>query len=97
MEGDVRRGIWVPVPGPTSRTVPLAVFRSGGIRAELPTGCGGWFVVGSGLIRRWDWAGLIGLVREFCTFDVTVGVDERVILCWSLFCFSFFFFLFFFL
>lgn len=38
MDGDVRRGIWLPVPGPMSRTVPVAVWRRGGIRAEEPVG-----------------------------------------------------------
>lgn len=38
--GEVRRGICVPVPGPTSRTTPEAVLRRGEINAEEPTGSG---------------------------------------------------------
>lgn len=34
MAGERRRGIWVPVPGPMSRTIPEAVRRRGGISAE---------------------------------------------------------------
>lgn len=52
MDGDVRRGIWVPVPGPMSRTTPLAVRRSGGIRAEEPTGSGTSELFGSEDIWR---------------------------------------------
>lgn len=38
MAGERRRGIWEPVPGPMSSTMPEAVLRSGGIRAEEPVG-----------------------------------------------------------
>lgn len=42
----------MPVPGPMSRTIPEAVRRIGGIRAEEPTGSGISWLFGSEDISR---------------------------------------------
>lgn len=52
MAGEVSSGICVPVPGPMSRTIPEAVRRIGGIRAEEPTGSGISWLFGSEDIWR---------------------------------------------
>lgn len=52
MAGEVSSGICVPVPGPMSRTIPEAVRRIGGIRAEEPIGSGISWLFGSEAIWR---------------------------------------------
>lgn len=58
----------MPVPGPMSSTIPEAVRRIGGIRAEEPTGSGISWLFGSELIWREAVDG--GLVRScvLCVF-----------------------------
>lgn len=35
-EEDLKKGIWEPLPGPMSRTMPVERAKIGGIRAEEP-------------------------------------------------------------
>ena len=54
MAGERRRGSWVPVPGPTSRTVPDAWARMEGMRSEEQVIWGGG-ERGGGVCWGWDW------------------------------------------
>lgn len=72
--GEVSSGICVPVPGPMSRTIPEAVRRIGGIRAEDPTGSGVSLLFGSELIWRGAVVAWLGYV---CLF-----VYRLLRLCW---------------
>ena len=77
IEGEVSRGIWVPVPGPMSSTIPEAVRRIGGIRAEEPTGSGISWLFGSELIWREAvvrvvWLGVLFYVA-LCIFFIGVA------------------------
>lgn len=70
MAGEVSSGICVPVPGPMSRTIPEAVRRIGGIRAEEPTGSGISLLFGSEDIWRGAVVVWLGFVFSFVLFYI---------------------------
>lgn len=70
MAGEVSSGICVPVPGPMSRTIPEAVRRIGGIRAEEPTGSGISLLFGSEDIWRGAVLVWLGFVFSFILFYI---------------------------
>lgn len=72
MAGEVSSGICVPVPGPMSRTIPEAVRRIGGIRAEEPTGSGISWLFGSEDIWRGAVVVWLGCVFLYC-FILFIG------------------------
>lgn len=66
MAGEISSGICVPVPGPMSRTIPEAVRRIGGIRAEEPTGSWISWLFGSEDIWRDAVVVWLGFVLLIC-------------------------------
>lgn len=70
MAGEVSSGICVPVPGPMSRTIPEAVRRIGGIRAEEPTSSGISLLFGSDDIWRGAVVVWLGFVFLFVSFYI---------------------------